>query len=48
MQERKGRILSLDDVKHYCRIETAIKHTINIQKSIDGIYNEAEKKLIDF
>ena len=48
MQERKGRILSLDDVKHYCKVATAVEHTINIQKSIDGIYNEAEKKLIDF
>ena len=26
----------------------AIKHTINIQKSIDEIYNEAEKDLIGF
>jgi len=48
MQERKGRILSLDDVKHYCKVATAIKHTINIQKSIDEIYNEAEKEINRF
>ncbi|MFH1951591.1 MAG: type ISP restriction/modification enzyme [Pseudomonadota bacterium] len=48
LKDRKGRILSLDDVKHYCKVATAIGHTINIQKSIDGIYNEAEKELIDF
>ena len=48
LKDRKGRILSLNDVKHYCKVATAIKHTINIQKSIDEIYNEAEKKLIDF
>ncbi len=48
LKDRTGRILSLDDVKHYCKVATAIERTINIQKSIDEIYNEAEKKLIDF
>ena len=48
LKDRKERILSLDDVKHYCKVATAVEHTINIQKSIDGVYNEAEKKLIDF
>ena len=48
LKERKGRILSLNDVKHYCKVATAIDHTINIQQSIDEIYNEAEKKLIPF
>jgi len=48
LKDRKGRILSLDDVKHYCKVATAIEHTISIQKSIDGIYNEAEKDLISF
>jgi len=48
LKDRKGRILTLDDVKHYCKVATAIEHTINIQKSIDEIYNEAEKELIDF
>ncbi len=48
LKDRKGKILSLDDVKHYCKVATAIKHTINIQKSIDEIYDEAEKELISF
>ncbi|MBL7195660.1 MAG: N-6 DNA methylase [Desulfobacterales bacterium] len=48
LKDRKGKVLSLDDIKHYCKIATAIKHTINIQKSIDEIYNEAEKALISF
>ena len=48
LKDRKGKILSLDDIKHYCKVATAIKHTINIQKSIDEIYNEAEKELIGF
>jgi predicted helicase len=48
LKDRKDRVLSLDDIKHYCKVATAIKHTINIQKSIDEIYNEAEKALIGF
>ena len=48
LKDRKGKVLSLDNIKHYCKVATAIKHTINIQKSIDKIYNEAEKKLIGF
>ena len=48
LKDRKGKILSFDDVKHYCKIVTAIKETIGIQKSIDKIYKEAEKKIIEF
>jgi predicted helicase len=46
LKDRKGK--ALNDIKHYCKVATAIKHTINIQKSIDEIYNEAEKELISF
>ena len=48
LKDRKGKILSFDDVKHYCKIVTAIKETIGIQKSIDRIYKEVEKKIIEF
>ena len=48
LKDRKGKILSLDDVKHYCKIATAIKETIGIQESIDEIYSEVEKKMIEF
>jgi predicted helicase len=48
LKDRKDRVLSLDDIKHYCKIATAIEYTINIQKNIDKIYNEAEKDLIEF
>ncbi|MFH1993014.1 MAG: type ISP restriction/modification enzyme [Pseudomonadota bacterium] len=48
LKDRKGKVLSLDDIKHYCKVATAIEHTINIQKSIDEVYNEAEKDLISF
>ena len=48
LKDRKGKILSLDDVKHYCKVATAIEHTITIQKDIDAIYSEAEKQLMVF
>ncbi len=35
-------MLSLDDIKHYCKVVTAIKHTIEIQKEIDNLYPEIE------
>ena len=48
LKDRKGRILSLDDIKHYCKVVTAIKHTIEIQKEIDDLYPEIEKEIIEF
>jgi hypothetical protein len=48
LKDRKGRILSLEEIKHYCKVVTAIKKTIEIQKGIDAIYPEIEKRLIDF
>ncbi len=48
LKDRKGRILSLEEIKHYCKVVTAIKKTLEIQKGIDAIYPETEKELIDF
>jgi predicted helicase len=48
LKDRKGKVLFLNDIKHYCKVATAIKHTINIQKSIDEIYDEAENEIIEF
>jgi predicted helicase len=48
LKDRKGKVLSLDDIKHYCKVATAIEHTINIQKSIDEIFDDAENELIEF
>jgi predicted helicase len=48
LKDRKGRILSLDDIRHYCRVVTAIKNTIGIQKEIDSLYPEIEKEIIEF
>jgi len=46
LKDRKGR--NMDDAPRYCRIVTALSKTIEIQKQIDKIYPEIEKKLIDF
>ena len=48
LKDRKGRSLSLDDIKHYCKIVTALQKTIGIQKAIDDVYAEVEKDTIEF
>jgi len=48
LKDRKGRILSLDDIKHYCKIVTALKKTIEVQEKIDSIYPDIEKEIIEF
>ena len=48
LKDRKGRRLTLENIKHYCRIATAIKHTIATQKKIDEIYMGIEKQYITF
>ncbi len=47
LKYKKGETLSTDDIKHYCRIATTLVETIKIQKEIDNIYPEIEKKLIN-
>ena len=46
LKDRKDRKLSLDDIKHYCNIVTAIRKTIEIQKIVDGIYPKLEDEII--
>jgi predicted helicase len=46
LKDRKGRILSAEEIKTYCKIATAIHYTILIQKDIDKLYPEVEKTLI--
>jgi len=48
LKDRKGGILSLDDIKHYCKIATALKRTIEIQEGIDNLYPDIEKEIIKF
>ncbi len=46
LKDRKGHRLSLEDIKHYCRIATVIKETISVQKKIDKIYPNVEKRSV--
>ncbi|MCK4396731.1 N-6 DNA methylase [candidate division WOR-3 bacterium] len=48
LKDRKGRRLSLNEIKHYCKIITALQKTIEIQKEIDKIYPAVEKKILEF
>lgn len=46
LKDRKGRALSSEDVKHYCKVVTALSETIGIQQKIDKLYPGVEKNLI--
>jgi predicted helicase len=48
LKDRKGKELSLEDIKHYCRVVTAIRRTIEVQKAIDQIYPGIEEEVIEF
>jgi len=48
LKERKGRGLSLEEIKHYCKIVTSHQKTIIIQKAIDDIYPKVEKETVEF
>jgi predicted helicase len=48
LKDRKGKPLSLDEMKQYCRIVTSLQKTIEIQKEIDTIYPEVEKETVEF
>lgn len=48
LKDRKGRKISLEDIKHYCKIVTALEKTIAIQKEINDLYREVEKSIIEF
>ncbi len=46
LKDRKDRRLSLDEIKTYCRIVTALQKTIEIQKEIDKLYPAIENNLL--
>ncbi len=47
-KDRKKRILSTEDIKHYCRVVTALAKTIEVQGEIDELYPGVEKDTITF
>lgn len=44
--DRKGRIM--DSPRHYCRIASALKHTISVQDQLEKFYPIVEDNLLDF
>ena len=40
LKDRKGKMLSLEETKHYCRIVTALQKTRELQAEIDGAFAE--------
>jgi len=48
LKDQKGRKLSLENIKHYCKVVTALKRTIEIQAEIDKLYPDVEKDVIEF
>lgn len=46
LKDRKNQALSSEDIKHYCKIITALEKTIEVQKEIDKLYTEIEKSLV--
>lgn len=45
LKDHEGRTLSLEDQTHYRKVILALSETIEIQKKIDRLYPEVEKKL---
>ena len=47
LKERKGRKLSLEDIKHFCKIVAALEKTLAIQNEIDKFYSQVEESLFE-
>jgi predicted helicase len=47
LKDRKGRMLSSEEVMHYCRVMTALSETIKVQDSLDELFEEVEKSVLD-
>lgn len=47
LKDRKGRELSLVDIRHYCKVVRALQLTIEIQLQIDALYDDIEQNLLN-
>jgi hypothetical protein len=47
LKDRKGRTLQLEEIKHYCRVVTALSLTIEAQLVVDVLYGEVETNTIE-
>lgn len=46
LKDRKGRLLSLEEIRTYCRIVTALARTAELQSEIDELYSRVEGQLL--
>lgn len=46
LKDRRNQRLTLEEIKTYCRIVTAIQHTISLQEEIDALYPKLENQFI--
>ncbi len=46
LKDRQERRLTLDDIRTYCRIVTALGITLTIQEEIDGVYAAVERAMV--
>ena len=46
LKDRRERRLTLEEIKTYCRIVTAIRRTIALQEEIDELYPQVEKEVV--
>jgi predicted helicase len=47
LKDRKGKELSSEEVAHYSKVVTAIAETIEIQETLDELFKEVEKSLLE-
>jgi predicted helicase len=47
LKDRKGKVLSSEEVAHYARVVTAIGETISIQRFLDDLFAEVETSLLE-
>lgn len=47
LKDRRGRQLSLDEIRTYCRIVTALRRTVEIQEEIDALYAGVEEQAVE-
>ena len=47
LKDRKGRVLSSEEVSHYCKVVTALAETIKVQSSLDELFEEVEKNILE-
>jgi len=47
LKDRRERQLTLEEIKTYCRVVTALQRTIALQEEIDALYPEAESQIVE-